>query len=86
VGRAPLAEVFAPPEPDRLPSATGLADPEPDRSELCVVRPVMPVVAAAAAIAALPVGTIAQFRNMKYCWPSVHTFVVTQYITRPYCQ
>ena len=27
-----------------------------------------------------------QFRNMTYCWPSVHRLVVTQYSTRPYCQ
>src|SRR5262249_17986812 len=32
------------------------------------------------------VGSVVQFRNMKYCWPSVHRLVVTQYSTSPYCQ
>jgi hypothetical protein len=50
----------------------------PGRRELCPVRTAgVPVVAAAVAPAA-PAGSTVQFLNMKYCWPSVHRFVVTQ--------
>ena len=34
--------------------------------------------AGAAGALAAPAGVTSQFRNMKYCWPSVHRFVVTQ--------
>ena len=50
------------------------------RSELCAARTGLPPAGAAWA------GSTVQLRNMKYCWPSVHTFVVNQYSTRPYCQ
>src|ERR1035441_4110232 len=65
--RAPPAEVLAAP----------VFVPEACRGELCAVRAVAPVVAAAVAPGA-PVGSTVQFRNMKYCWPSVHRLVVTQ--------
>jgi len=50
---------------------------------LLAVRTLVPLlvpllgVAGAVALAA-PAGSVVQFLNMKYCWPSVHTFVVTQ--------
>src|SRR4029077_16695225 len=37
-----------------------------------------------AAGSAAPIG--APLRDIRCCWPSVQTFVVTQYNTRPYCQ
>ena len=56
--------------------------PDAGRAELCVTRAV-PLAAAVAPAAGT--GSVVQFRNMKYCWPSVHTFVATQYSTSPYC-
>src|SRR5581483_4683211 len=77
---APLAwrAVACPAEPGRA---------EPDRAEPDAVRDEAPVPGlglAVALLAAVPIGS--QFLNMKYCWPSVHRLVVTQYSTRPYCQ
>jgi hypothetical protein len=84
--RALPAAVLAGPEPGPE------LEPDPERGavrvaevlavEVLAVRaavPVLAVLAAAGAVAAAaPVGTMAQFLNMKNCWPSVHTFVVTQ--------
>jgi hypothetical protein len=59
-----------------VPAVEVLAAAERERSELCVATAVP--VAGAVALAAPAGVTTSQFRNMKYCWPSVHTFVVTQ--------
>jgi hypothetical protein len=76
-----LAAVRAPPDGAfALPPADGRAAPEVGRSELLVVRTVVPAAPAVAGTGG------SQFLNMKYCWPSVHRFVVTQYSTSPYCQ
>ena len=50
---------------------------ELDRPEFCAVLADPPVVAPPSAPSA-PAGWGSQFRNMKYCWPSVHRLVVTQ--------
>jgi len=75
--RVPPVAVFA--EPGAV-----FAAPDAGRSELCVARGWLPVAAAVAPAACA--GSTVQLRNMKYCWPSVHRFVVTQYSTSPYCQ
>ena len=64
----------------KVKPAYGLTVPELGRTELCVARTAVPAAPTVAGSAG------AQFRNMKYCWPSVHRLVVTQYSTSPYCQ
>jgi len=69
------------PVPERTPPEDGFVPPPvAGRSELCVARTVAPGAPAVAGSGG------AQFLNMKYCWPIVHRFVVTQYSTSPYCQ
>src|SRR6266566_994889 len=94
--RAPLAAVLAPEavlaswagraEACRAGACRAGRDPdEAGRAWFCAGRAGPPVVAPPTAPSAPPVSVV-QFLNMKYCWPSVHRLVVTQYRTRPYCQ
>ena len=74
------------PDAGRAEACRDEPDPdEPGRAGFGAVRAEPPVVAPPTAPSA-PTSSVVQFLNMKYCWPSVHRLVVTQYSTRPYCQ
>ena len=70
--------------PVRAPPAAALAAPDAAADRLkpgaqrALGGPTGPPVVAPPSAPSAPTGSVVQFLNMKYCWPSVHRLVVTQ--------
>jgi len=73
--RAEPAVVFAAPDAGLAELDAEPAGPDSERIALRVARARPPT---AVAVLLGGAGSTVQLRNMKYCWPRVHTLVVTQ--------
>jgi hypothetical protein len=75
--RVPLPAALTAPDPEDPEDPDDPGRAEFGRSEFCVARTGAPMVAPPKAPSA-PTGSVVQFLNIRYCWPSVHRLVVTQ--------